>query len=141
MQAPPLHSGSIHGKSIGMRAQDVPLQQQGRLHLMTIKHLTIAAAISWLVTFASASAADVAQNKVAQSNSDKPQKGSAASSTFTALDRNGDHRISRSEAGFDRVMSETFAEIDSDGDGFVSTAEFAAAETTRNAVSSNLSAQ
>ena len=98
---------------------------------MTIKHLTIAAAISWLLTFASASAGD----------SDKPQKVSVASNPFTTLDRNGDHRISRSEAGFDRLMSETFAEIDTDGDGFVSTAEFAAAETTRNTVSSNLSAQ
>ena len=39
---------------------------------------------------------------------------------------------------FDRVMSDTFAEIDSDGDGYVSTAEYAAAEKTRNTVSSNL---
>ena len=61
----------------------------------------------------------------------------AAASSFTALDRNGDHRISRSEAGFDRVMSDTFAEIDTDGDVFVSTAEYAAAEKTRNTVSSN----
>lgn len=51
----------------------------------------------------------------------------AATSSFAALDRNGDHRISRSEAGFDRVLSETFAELDTDGDGFVSAAEFAAA--------------
>lgn len=50
--------------------------------------------------------------------------------SFTALDRNGDHRISRSEAGFDRVLSRTFAEIDADGDGFVSPAEFADAEKT-----------
>lgn len=58
----------------------------------------------------------------------------AAASSFTALDRNGDDRISRSEAGFDRILSETFAEIDTDGDGFVSTAEFAAAEKTRATV-------
>lgn len=100
---------------------------------MTIKHFTIAAASAWLVAFGSASAQEVA------SNSGKPHKLIAATNTFTALDRNGDHRISRSEAGFDRVMSETFAVIDTDGDGFVSTAEYAAAEKTRNTVSSNLS--
>jgi Ca2+-binding EF-hand superfamily protein len=65
----------------------------------------------------------------------------AAVGTFTALDRNGDQRISRSEAGFDRVMSEVFAEIDADGDGYVSSAEYAAAEKKRNTVSSNLPGQ
>jgi Ca2+-binding EF-hand superfamily protein len=103
---------------------------------MTFKSFALAAAAAWLVTFGNASADNVAYN-----NSDKPQKVSAASNTFTALDRNGDHRISRSEAGFDRVMSETFVELDTDGDGFVSTAEFAAAEKTRNTVSSNLPRQ
>jgi hypothetical protein len=99
---------------------------------MTIKHITLAAAAAWLVAFGNASAENV--------HSDKPQKIASASS-FTALDRNGDQRISRSEAGFDRVMSDTFAEIDTDGDGYVSTAEYAAAEKTRNTVSSNLPAQ
>ena len=99
---------------------------------MTIKHFSIAAAASWLVAFGATAAADGAYN------SNESQKIAAASS-FTALDRNGDHRISRSEAGFDRVMSETFAEIDTDGDGFVSSAEYAEAEKTRNTVSSNLS--
>jgi hypothetical protein len=101
---------------------------------MTIKRFALA--VASLAAFGTASAADVAHN-----NSDSAQKVSAASSSFTALDRNGDHRISRSEAGFDRVMSETFVEIDTDGDGFVSAAEFAAAEKTRNTVSSNLSGQ
>lgn len=59
----------------------------------------------------------------------------ASAATFASLDRNSDHRISRSEAGFDRVLSETFAEIDSDGDGFISGAEYAAAEKTRTTVS------
>jgi hypothetical protein len=103
---------------------------------MTIKHFSIAAAAAWLIAFGSASADDVAYN-----NGSKPQKITAATGTFTTLDRNGDHRISRSEAGFDRVMSETFAEIDTDGDGFVSAAEYAAAEKTRNTVSSNLTRQ
>lgn len=60
----------------------------------------------------------------------------AAAGSFSALDRNGDDRISRSEAGFDRVLSQTFADIDTDGDGFVSAAEFAAAEKTRTTVTS-----
>jgi Ca2+-binding EF-hand superfamily protein len=51
----------------------------------------------------------------------------ASADSFAKLDRNGDNRISRSEAGFDRRLSETFAEIDTDGDGFVSIVEFAAA--------------
>lgn len=102
---------------------------------MTIKHFTLAAAAAWLVAFGNASADNVTYNN--------PKSGrlSVATSPFTQLDRNGDHRISRSEAGFDRVMSETFAEIDTDGDGFVSTAEYAAAEKTRNTVSSNLPTQ
>ena len=58
----------------------------------------------------------------------------AAAESFTALDRNGDHRISRSEAGFDRVMSRTFVDVDADGDGFVTAAEFAAAEKSRTAL-------
>ncbi|MBM0107748.1 hypothetical protein JM946_23635 [Steroidobacter sp. S1-65] len=63
---------------------------------------------------------------------DDPGKGRiAAADSFNDLDRNGDHRISRSEAGFDRLFSQTFAEVDADGDGFVSAAEFAAAEKTR----------
>ena len=97
---------------------------------MMMKHITLAFAAAWLVAFGNASADNVV-------HSEKPQKVAAANS-FTALDRNGDHRISRSEAGFDRVMSDTFAEIDTDGDGYVSTSEYAAAEKTRNTVSSNL---
>jgi hypothetical protein len=56
-----------------------------------------------------------------------------SASSFAELDRNGDRRISRSEAGFDRVLSQTFAEIDTDGDGFVSSAELATAEKNRAA--------
>jgi hypothetical protein len=57
----------------------------------------------------------------------------SATSTFATLDRNGDHRISRSEAGFDSVLSQTFAEIDTDGDGFVNADEYTAAEKRRTA--------
>lgn len=101
---------------------------------MSIKQFSIAAAAASLVVVCSASAEVTYE-------SGKPQKLIASASTFTQLDRNGDHRISRSEAGFDRIMSQTFAEIDTDGDGFVSSAEYAAAEKTRNAVSSNVPAR
>ena len=66
---------------------------------------------------------------------DSGKKLIVAQGSFAALDRNGDHRLSRSEAGFDRVLSQTFAEIDTDGDGFVSTTEFAVADKTRTAAS------
>jgi EF hand domain-containing protein len=46
---------------------------------------------------------------------------------FDSLDRNGDNRLSRSEAGYDRLFSAIFATSDGDGDGFVSRAEYAAA--------------
>lgn len=84
------------------------------------------AAAACLFTALSASADDISSGK---------SKMLASAGTFDSLDRNGDDRISRSEAGFDRVMSHTFAEIDTDGDGFVSTAEYTAAEKSRTPVS------
>ena len=82
-----------------------------------------------LLASVSATAADSGKDKV------------AAASSFATLDRNRDDRLSRSEAGFDRLLSQTFAEIDSDGDGFVSPAEFAAAEKTRTTAASNVTAR
>ena len=79
-----------------------------------------------LLASLSAPAADSGKGKV------------AAASSFATLDRNRDDRISRSEAGFDRLLSQTFAEIDGDGDGFVSPAEFATAEKTRSTAASNV---
>lgn len=46
---------------------------------------------------------------------------------FETLDRNGDHRLSRSEAGYDQLLSTIFAGSDADGDGYVSRAEYARA--------------
>jgi Ca2+-binding EF-hand superfamily protein len=71
-----------------------------------------------------------ATGALANDNDDTKTKVAAANS-FAALDRNGDHRISRSEAGFDRWLSETFADLDTDGDGFVSMAEFTAGDKNR----------
>jgi len=66
-------------------------------------------------------------------NKGSDQRIATANDSFATLDRNGDHRLSRSEAGFDRLLSQTFAEIDTDGNGFVSLEEFAAGEKVRAA--------
>lgn len=55
--------------------------------------------------------------------------------TFKALDRNADQRLSRSEAGFDVTLSRNFADLDADGDGFVTPLEYAAAEQNRTTMS------
>lgn len=47
--------------------------------------------------------------------------------TFEVLDRNADRRLSRSEAGFDRVLAAIFADSDVDGDGYLTPTEFARA--------------
>jgi hypothetical protein len=86
-----------------------------------------------LVLTAIASGACLLAATGAFANDSKDQFASAES--FATLDRNRDNRISRSEAGFDRRLSQTFAELDTDGDGFVSVAEFAAGEKERTAVS------
>ena len=44
--------------------------------------------------------------------------------TFEALDRNADSQISKTEATTDSKLSDRFASVDTDGDGYVSKAEF-----------------
>lgn len=45
---------------------------------------------------------------------------------FEQLDKNADRQISRTEAGVDRTLSNRFAVLDTDGDGFLSREEFGA---------------
>jgi hypothetical protein len=59
----------------------------------------------------------------------------AGTDTFSALDRNADHRLSRSEASYDRTLSVIFAEIDTDADGFLTPLEYAAVEQRRTMTS------
>jgi hypothetical protein len=46
--------------------------------------------------------------------------------TFESLDKNRDQQISRTEAGVDKTLSNIFATADSDGDGYISKAEYLA---------------
>jgi Ca2+-binding EF-hand superfamily protein len=46
--------------------------------------------------------------------------------TFEALDKNADAQISKTEAGIDDKLADGFAAIDTNGDGYVSKAEYLA---------------
>jgi hypothetical protein len=71
------------------------------------------------------SAADPSTAEPPTKNSDT-QARAAQQLPFESLDRNGDHQISRTEAGVDKHLLEDFAYIDTDGDGYISPAEYAA---------------
>lgn len=43
---------------------------------------------------------------------------------FESLDRNADNRLSRTEAGYNKLLSRIFVTSDADADGFVSRAEY-----------------
>jgi Ca2+-binding EF-hand superfamily protein len=58
----------------------------------------------------------------------------ATASAFTALDKNADNQISKTEAGIDRKLSDGFAYVDTNGDGFISRTEYLAqGKSTREA--------
>lgn len=50
----------------------------------------------------------------------------ASPAAFTTLDKNADDQISKTEAGVDRALSNGFAYVDTNGDGFISRTEFLA---------------
>lgn len=72
-----------------------------------------------------AAAADPAASDTAPAARPVPQA-RTAQPTFDSLDRNTDHQISRTEAGVDRHLADEFAYIDTDGDGYISPAEYEA---------------
>lgn len=50
----------------------------------------------------------------------------ATPASFAALDKNADNQISKTEAGVDRKLSDVFAYVDTNGDGFISRSEYLA---------------
>lgn len=56
----------------------------------------------------------------------KPQvaRAKVSESTFASLDKNADQQISKTEAGMDRKLSDGFAYVDTNGDGFISREEY-----------------
>lgn len=46
--------------------------------------------------------------------------------TFEVLDKNADHQISRTEAAGEKALSDSFASVDTDGDGYVTKEEYTA---------------
>lgn len=49
-----------------------------------------------------------------------------AAITFEALDKNADRQISRTEAAGEKALSDSFASVDTDGDGYVTKDEYSA---------------
>jgi Ca2+-binding EF-hand superfamily protein len=50
----------------------------------------------------------------------------ATPASFAELDKNADNQISKTEAGVDRKLSDVFAYVDTNGDGFISRSEYLA---------------
>jgi hypothetical protein len=59
---------------------------------------------------------------VAAADQDKPPAG--ADATFKSLDKDADQRLSKTEAAIDKMLTEHFAAIDADSDGYLSTREY-----------------
>ena len=65
-------------------------------------------------------------------NADTPAnvaKINATPASFAGLDKNADNQISKTEAGVDRKLSDVFAYVDTNGDGFISRSEYLAQTT------------
>jgi hypothetical protein len=77
-----------------------------------------------LSTSAAADPASSAAASTTQPSS--PSQARVTQTSFESLDRNADHQISRTEAGVDRRLGDDFAYIDTDGDGYISPAEYEA---------------
>jgi hypothetical protein len=54
----------------------------------------------------------------------------STAATFESLDKNADSQISKTEAAGDKWLSDSFAGADSNGDGYLSKAEYMAKQKT-----------
>ena len=57
---------------------------------------------------------------------DDREKSANTDATFKSLDRDADQRLSRMEAGEDKMLTEHFSAADADSDGYVSRREYTA---------------
>jgi hypothetical protein len=57
---------------------------------------------------------------------DDREKSSSADATFKSLDRDTDERLSKTEAAGDKMLTEHFAAVDADSDGYLSKREVTA---------------
>ncbi|HEX7013154.1 MAG TPA: hypothetical protein VF161_10415 [Steroidobacteraceae bacterium] len=57
---------------------------------------------------------------------DEDKSSRAADATFKSMDRNADERLSQSEVASDQQLSQSFASLDTDSDGYLSKREYAA---------------
>lgn len=69
-------------------------------------------------------ASTLAIGAVAADDKDKPMANEEA--TFKSLDRDIDQRLSKSEAAGDQMLSQHFAMVDADGDGYLTKREYSA---------------
>ncbi|MGH8174823.1 MAG: hypothetical protein ACREV5_01010 [Steroidobacter sp.] len=61
---------------------------------------------------------------VVADDADKPM--ASADATFKSLDRDADQRLSKTEVASDQMLTEHFAAVDADSDGYVTKREHAA---------------
>lgn len=79
-----------------------------------------------LVIAAAVGAALLASAAVAGDGSQITPTTTVGVAAFEALDRNGDQQISRTEAAGEKSLSDSFATVDANGDGYVTQAEYIA---------------
>lgn len=55
---------------------------------------------------------------------EEPRQQPSPDTIFTSLDRDGDQRLSKSEATGDRMLTDHFSSVDKNSDGFLSKREY-----------------